>query len=115
MTREEILKELNYKGKYTKEVKRKLKRLLKKFHPDKNKNDKETILILYQIKKELETNTLVHDELFENIKSDESDYSQNGILTLFFEKMIKSLKNNKKEIDKKIKNLYVKINLKLYK
>ena len=67
MTREEILKELNYKGKYNKEVKRKLKRLLKKYHPDNNKEDKETILVLYQIKKELETNTLVYDEVFEDM------------------------------------------------
>ena len=55
MNKQEILEYIKYKGKYTKEVKTKLNKLIKKYHPDKNKEDKETILILYEIKKDLES------------------------------------------------------------
>ena len=47
MNKNEILKYINYKGKYNKETKTKLNKLIKKYHPDKNKNDKKIILILY--------------------------------------------------------------------
>ena len=55
MNKQEILEYINYKGKYTKDVKTKLNKLIKKYHPDKNKEDKKTILVLYDIKKELES------------------------------------------------------------
>lgn len=51
MNKKEIYEYLNYKGKYTKDIEKKLKKLIKKFHPDKNKEDKSTILILYEVKK----------------------------------------------------------------
>ena len=54
MTREEILEKIRYKGEYTEAVKKRLKKLIKQYHPDVNKNDKKTILLLYDIKKELE-------------------------------------------------------------
>ena len=70
MNKQEILEFINYKGKYNKEVKTKLNKLIKKYHPDKNKNDKETILILYEVKKELEEGKkLEYNE--ESIKSEE--------------------------------------------
>ena len=63
MTRNEILSEINYQGVYNKEVKRKLNKLLKKYHPDNNKEDKETILILYEIKKELEKGSIEYKKV----------------------------------------------------
>ena len=40
------------------ELRKQYKELLKKYHPDKNKNDKSTILVLYEVKKELENNVV---------------------------------------------------------
>ena len=102
MTREEILEYLNYKGKYTKDVKKKLNKLLKKYHPDNNKDDKDTILVLYQIKKELEDGSLEYSK-----KSSKKEYDFSFVLEL----MIKRLKSKKDRIDKKIESLYEKLNL----
>ena len=102
MTRKEILEYLNYKGRYTKDVKKRLNKLLKKYHPDNNKNDKDTILVLYQIKKELEDGTLKYDN--SSKKDEKVDYS------FFIELMIKRLKSKKTRIDKKLDELYNKIN-----
>ena len=103
MTREEILKYLNYNGRYTKDIKKKLNKLLKLYHPDNNKSDKDTILILYQIKKELEDGTLEYKDNY--VKEEKSvDY------TFFIEMMIKRLKSKKSRIDKKLEDLYNRIN-----
>ena len=104
MSREEILEQLNYKGKYTKDVKKKLNKLLKKYHPDNNKNDKMTILTLYQIKKELEDGTLKYDNLKKDNKSNNNEYQ--SLLKMMINKLI--LKRDR--IDKKMEILYEKIN-----
>lgn len=103
MTRKEILDYLNYKGRYTKDVKKKLNKLLKKYHPDNNKSDKDTILVLYQIKKELEDGALKYEVKSKN--EEVNDYS------FFIELMINKLKSKKSRIDKKIEDLYKKINI----
>lgn len=56
MTKEEIYEAIGYNGKYNKEVKRKLRLLMKKFHPDLNHEDKETIKLLVEVKDELLNN-----------------------------------------------------------
>ena len=104
MNRDQILKYLNYKGKYTKDVKKKLNKLLKKYHPDNNKDDKTTILIIYQIKKELEEGTLTSN--YDNINNSSS---KTDTSILFLENMIRRLKKKKEIIDKKIDKLYMKI------
>ena len=60
MTEQEIIEYIGFSGTYTKNVKKKLNKLIKKYHPDRNKNDKTTILILYSVKERLENNTLTY-------------------------------------------------------
>ncbi len=117
MTREEILKELHYHGKYTIDVKKRLRKLLKKYHPDKNKKDNQTILILYEIKKELENGTLQYQETNEWIKKEKNlqevskDFHSASMHYLYFlENMVEKLKKQKATISKKIKDLYRKWN-----
>ena len=103
MTREEILKYINYQGKNTKEVQKKINKLLKKYHPDNNKNDKKTILIIYEIRDQIKNGTLDYKE-----KSKEEKVPKNYVSLL--EGMIKRLINKRKRIDKKIELLYKKLN-----
>ena len=55
MTKEEIYEYLNFQGKYDANVKKRLKKLIKKYHPDLNNGDDTTIKIINEVKKELET------------------------------------------------------------
>ncbi len=55
MNRKEILQAINYNGEYTKETKKSLKALLKKYHPDHYKKESDTFKLVNQIKKELES------------------------------------------------------------
>lgn len=108
MTREEILYEINYQGKYTKEVKKRLNKLIKKYHPDNNKKDQKTILILYEIKKELENNTL---EYSVNVKEKDYVVTKEAKHYLFFlENMIEKLKRERNKINNEINSLYKKLN-----
>lgn len=110
MTREEIIKELHYHGKYTNEVKKRLRKLLKKYHPDKNSKDDKTILLLYEIKKELENNTLEYDDT----PLDKEEKQDNNIISkyylYFLETMVEKLQRQKAAVSKKIKELYKKWN-----
>ena len=101
MNKQEILEYINYKGKYTKDVKTKLNKLIKKYHPDKNKEDKKTILVLYDIKKDLESGK----EL--KYKKEEKEEKTN-INTFFIERIILVLKKRKRFIQKELNNLYKK-------
>ena len=107
MTREEIIKELHYHGKYTNDVKKRLRKLLKKYHPDKNQKDKKTILLLYEIKKELENNTL---EYYEDSPINKEENNISKYYIYFLESMVKKLKKQKELVSKKIKELYKKWN-----
>ena len=106
MNKKEILEYIDYKGKYTKEVKTKINKLIKKYHPDKNKEDKETILILYEIKKDLEEGKVLKYNKKETIK-EEVDETTN-INVFFIERIIRILKNRKKFIQKQLNKLYKK-------
>lgn len=106
MSREEILEQLNYKGRYTKDVKKRLNKLLKKYHPDNNKDDKMTILTLYQIKKELEDGTLKYEDHNKDDSVHKDNHEYQSLLKMMINKLI--LKRNR--IDKKMELLYEKIN-----
>ena len=108
MTREEIIKKLNYKGEYNDSVKKKLKKLLKQYHPDNNKKDKETILLLYEIKKELEEGTLEYIS-----DTNITDDTENNKKISFFENILENLKKKRNEINNKINYLYKKFNKKI--
>jgi len=55
MNEKDILKKIGYNGEYTKEVKKNLKSLLKKYHPDHYKGSDDTFKLINKIKKELES------------------------------------------------------------
>ena len=58
MTKEEIYKYLKYNGVYDSGVKRRLKKLIKKYHPDLNNGDDTVMKVINEVKKELENNTV---------------------------------------------------------
>ena len=60
MTKEEIYEYLNFQGKYDANVKKRLKKLIKKYHPDLNNGDDTTIKIINEVKKELETGNFIY-------------------------------------------------------
>ena len=79
MTEKEIIEYIGFSGTYTKSVKKKLNKLIKKYHPDRNKNDKTTILILYSVKERLENNTLTYTKNNDNDNIIYNSYQTNNI------------------------------------
>ena len=119
MTREEIIEKIRYKGEYTEAVKKRLKRLIKQYHPDVNKKDKETIKVLYAVKKELENGSLIYtsntSKNNDNDKEDNKDNKNNNYdyIIDFFENVIDNLKKKRDEINDKIDYLYKRYNNKI--
>lgn len=68
MTKEEIYEAIGYKGKYNKEVKRKLRLLMKKFHPDLNHDDINTMKLLVEVKNELINHKVSYKKIEETKK-----------------------------------------------
>lgn len=67
MTKKDIYEYLNFQGIYDVNVKRRLKNLIKKYHPDLNNGDDTVIKIINEVKKELETgNVKLEDKKIEN-------------------------------------------------
>lgn len=58
MTKKEIYTYLKYNGVYDSSVKKRLKKLIKKYHPDLNNGDDTVMKIINEVKKELESNTV---------------------------------------------------------
>lgn len=71
MKKEEVYKLIEYNGIYDDKVKSNLKKLIKEYHPDKNKRDKNTIEIIYEVKKELESNKVSYKKKKEKNDKDE--------------------------------------------
>ena len=58
MTKKDIYEYLKYNGVYDSGVKRRLKKLIKKYHPDRNNGDDTVMKLINEVKKELETNNV---------------------------------------------------------
>lgn len=126
MTEKEIIEYIGFSGTYTKSVKKKLNKLIKKYHPDRNKNDKTTILILYSVKERLENNTLTYTK--NNDNSIYNSYQTNNInkkekiydtkTINFINRIINILIRKKDFFNKELNKIYNKeyyYNKKLYK
>ena len=104
MNRKEIIELINYKGEYTKEVKKKLRELLKKYHPDHYKKEDNTFKLINEIKKELESGKKIS---FENKKDYEKEHHNDYKITEEIldlsrkrERLIDKKNNYKKELSK---------------
>ena len=126
MTEKEIIEYIGFSGTYTKNVKKKLNKLIKKYHPDRNKNDKTTIIILYSVKERLENNTLTYTK--NNDNSIYNSYQTNNInkkekiydtkTINFINRIINILIRKKDFFNKELNKIYNKeyyYNKKLYK
>ncbi len=105
MNRREIIELINYKGEYTKEVKKKLRELLKKYHPDHYKKEDNTFKLINEIKKELDNGKKISfdNKKKEDKKEDFNDYKiTEEILDLSRKRdnLIDRKNNYKKELSK---------------
>ncbi len=104
MKESEILEKIGYKGEYTKEVKKKLKELLKKYHPDHYKGSDDTFKTINKVKKDLESGKKLNYNIpkkesnTKNVSSDDYIWYLNKIdeLTRKKESLIK-LKDEKQK------------------
>lgn len=104
MDRDNVYKIIGYKGEYNKEVKAKLRKLLKKYHPDHNNGASETFKIINEIKKELEHGIKLKSKNKNNLKNsnefkDDLQYYQNQIKILLNENEIIKNKINDNNIN----------------
>lgn len=118
MNKDSIYKLIGYKGEYNKEVKTKLRKLLKKYHPDHNKGNSETFKLINEVKKELEKNPQLKvnisnessENIQENITKEDLEYYQKRIVFLqeqnkIIQSKIEEKNNHLKEILQKFNSL----------
>ena len=107
MKEKEILEKIGYKGEYTKEVKKKLKDLLKKYHPDHYKGSDDTFKAINKVKKELESGKKYD---YSNFKKDSSNKTINPDDYLWYLNKIDELTRKKESLiklkDEKQKKLF---------
>lgn len=95
MTKEDIYEYLNFQGTYDVNVKRRLKKLIKKYHPDLNNDDDTTIKIINEVKKELETG----DFKFEYKKIEKPNNNHNFYDASFKVSTINLINQLKREVE----------------
>ena len=122
MTEQEIIEYIGFSGTYTKNVKKKLNKLIKKYHPDHNKTDKKTILTLYSIKEKLENKTLTYTKNIDNTSQTNNIYKKEEVYDTktinFINRIINILIRKKDFFNKELNKIYNKeyyYNKKLYK
>ena len=122
MTEQEIIEYIGFSGTYTKNVKKKLNKLIKKYHPDHNKTDKKTILTLYSIKEKLENKTLTYTKNIDNTSQTNNIYKKEEVYDTktinFINRIINILIREKDFFNKELNKIYNKeyyYNKKLYK
>ena len=104
MTKEEIYTYLKYNGVYDSGVKRRLKRLIKKYHPDLNKGDDTVMKLINEVKKELETNSVSI-----NVDSNTSvvrNTNKSSVDTINITSIINKLNKELVSLNKKIEDGY---------
>lgn len=101
MKKDEVYKIINYNGVYDAEVKKNLKNLIKKYHPDKNKKDKKTIQVIYEVKKELENNKVSYKPKKKEVKNKQDFISEEECI-----KNINRLEKNERRNNKELNELY---------
>lgn len=108
MKKEEVYQLIKYNGIYNEQVKKNLKDLIKKYHPDKNKGDSKIIKIIYEVKKELENNKVSYNPLKKERKNNDKNKTVFISKTECLNNLIRLQKeddNNKDKLDK----LYIKL------
>ena len=103
MTKEEIYSYLKYNGVYDSGVKRRLKKLIKKYHPDLNNGDDTVMKLINEVKKELETNS-VSVNIDSNNKVKKSNKSSVDIINIT--SIINKLNKELVLLNKKIEDGY---------
>ena len=103
MTKEEIYTYLKYNGVYDSGVKRRLKKLIKKYHPDLNNGDDTVMKLINEVKKELETNS-VSVNIDSNNKVKKSNKSSVDIINIT--SIINKLNKELVILNKKIEDGY---------
>ncbi len=100
MNKESIYRIIGYRGEYTNNVKKALRKLLKENHPD-NKGNGEVFKLVNEVKKELENNKVSFKYDFDNkeIIYDDIDYD-------FCQLMINNLEKKKSELEDELKKKY---------
>ena len=100
MNKDSIYKLIGYDGEYNKEVKSKLRGLLKKYHPDHNQGKSEIFKLINEVKKELEGNQSKTKNKKETSKKDTDSNNEDF---LYYEMKIQELSKQKEELEQKIK------------
>ena len=95
MNKKDIYTYLKYNGVY---VKRNLKKLIKKYHPDLNNGDDTIMKLINEVKKELETNNV-------SINNNK-DINNNSVDIISITSIINKLNNELVSLNKKIENGY---------
>lgn len=103
MTKEEIYEYINYQGKYDINVKRRLKKLIKKYHPDLNNGDDKVMKLINEVRKEIENNEGNYKE-YTPFKTMKSRFSKQEILNITV--LINKLKREINDLNKKINDCY---------
>lgn len=116
MNKDSIYKLIGYNGEYNKEIKNKIRNLLKKYHPDRNHGDDKTFKLVNEVKKEIENNSKIKYQSDTTVKKEpksNEDYQyyqlQINELSIKKEKMEQAISKQEKIINDFL-NHYNKIN-----
>ena len=102
MTKEEIYKYIKYNGVYDSGVKRRLKKLIKKYHPDLNNGDDTVMKVINEVKKELENNTVSIKNENDIKPTDKKNSSKNSVDIINITTLISKLNSEINSLNKKI-------------
>ena len=102
MTKEDIYKYLKYNGVYDSGVKRRLKKLIKKYHPDLNNGDDTVMKVINEVKKELENNTVSIKNENDIKPTDKKNSSKNSVDIINITTLIIKLNSEINSLNKKI-------------